>query len=415
MSSKEIFVYADWQGMAKPTLIGTLFADIIRGREVFSFEYDDAWLSSHSYSFFDPDLSHYIGRQYLPNQKSLFGIFTDSCPDRWGRTLMKRRETMAAKEEARQVRTLLESDYLLGVDDFCRTGALRFKLNPKGAFLSDSDNPIPIWTDLRALEQSALFLDSDTQNTASEKKCLKMLLSPGSSLGGARPKATVSALDGSLWIAKFPSKKDSADVGAWEMVVHELALSAGLNVPSAKCEQFSKYGSTFLVKRFDRNNIGKRVHYISAMTVLGKSDGDSDSTSYLDIANAVRQYGANVQTDLTELWSRIAFSIAVGNSDDHLRNHGFILTDTGLRLAPMFDVNPNPDAAGLSLNIDENSNALDFELLLSVAPHFDLSEDAASDIVFRIRNAVSDWQTVAKHYHISSREQSEYSPAFKRI
>ncbi|MBR3732014.1 MAG: HipA domain-containing protein, partial [Spirochaetales bacterium] len=313
MSRKEIFVYADWQGMAKPTLIGTLFVDIIRGREVFSFEYDDNWLSSHSYSFFDPDLSHYTGRQYLPNQKSLFGIFTDSCPDRWGRTLMKRREAIAAKEEARQVRTLLESDYLLGVDDFCRTGALRFKLNPKGAFLSDSDNPIPIWTDLRALEQSALFLDSDTQNTASEKKCLKMLLSPGSSLGGARPKATVSALDGSLWIAKFPSKKDSADVGAWEMVVHELALSAGLNVPSAKCEQFSKYGSTFLVKRFDRNNIGKRVHYISAMTVLGKSDGDSDSTSYLDIANAVRQYGVNVQTDLAELWSRIAFSIAVGN------------------------------------------------------------------------------------------------------
>ena len=415
MSRKEIFVYADWHGMAKPTLIGTLFVDIIRGREVFSFEYDDNWLSSHSYSFFDPDLSHYTGRQYLPNQKSLFGIFTDSCPDRWGRTLMKRRETMAAKEESRQIRTLLESDYLLGVDDFCRTGALRFKLNPKGAFLSDSDNPIPIWTDLRALEQSALLLDSDTQNTVSEKKCLKMLLSPGSSLGGARPKATVSALDGSLWIAKFPSKKDSADVGAWEMVVHELALSAGLNVPSAKCEQFSKYGSTFLVKRFDRNNIGKRVHYISAMTVLGKTDGSNDSTSYLDIANVIRQYGANVQTDLTELWSRIAFSIAVGNSDDHLRNHGFILTDTGLRLAPMFDVNPNPDATGLSLNIDENSNALDFELLLSVAPYFDLSEDEASDIVSRIRNAVSDWQTVAKHYHISSLEQAEYSPAFERI
>ena len=322
--TKIIYVYKDWD-TTSPEKIGNLYVEGGKGKEVVSFEYDDKWLENVNKSLvFDPDLMLYKGRQYAPLNKSLFGIFADSCPDRWGRLLMKRREAINAKKEERKPKRLTDMDFLLGVYDETRMGGLRLSTTENGPFLSDDKElATPPWTTLRKLESASLAFEKNEDGM--EEKWLKQLLAPGSSLGGARPKASVSAPDGSLWIAKFPSKHDDIDVGAWEMVVHDLAVLSGLNVPEAKLEHFSKTGSTFLTKRFDRNGT-KRIHFASAMTLLGKNDGASavDGSGYLDIVSLIRKYGATPKRDLQELWKRIVFSMAVSNTDDHLRNWSYV-------------------------------------------------------------------------------------------
>ncbi len=243
-----------------------------------------------------------------------------------------------------------------------------------------------------------------------------MLLAPGSSLGGARPKASVRNTDGSLWIAKFPSRKDDRDIGCWEMVTHELAAGCSLNVPSAMRKKYSDNGTTFLTKRFDRTSEGQRIHFLSAMTALGKTDGaDAESgTSYLDIASFIMQYSSSPSEDFKELWKRIVFSIAVTNADDHLRNHGFLLTPRGLRLSPMYDVNPNPEGTGLSLNIDEYDNALDYDTAIAASGYYGLSKDKAAGIVREIRKAVSLWESVASDMGIP-RSEIEYMRSYFRV
>ncbi|MDR1439239.1 MAG: HipA domain-containing protein, partial [Clostridiales bacterium] len=284
LPEKTVFVYENWRSET-PSLIGRLYIAFARGRESLSFEYADEWLNSFGDAYpLDPDLSLYKGRQYAPLDKRLFGLFSDSCPDRWGRLLMKRRENLHARKENRKPRKLTESDFLLGVHDESRMGALRFSREEGGEFLSSGESlATPPWISLRTLENASAAFEND--DSGLEEKWLRELLAPGSSLGGARPKATVRATDGSLWIAKFPSKHDECNSGAWEKVVHDLARLCSLNVPESKLETFSKTGSTFLVKRFDRNG-KRRVHYASAMTLLGKADGASaaDGTSYLDLA-----------------------------------------------------------------------------------------------------------------------------------
>lgn len=316
-----IYVYKDWDDVS-PEKIGTIYVEGSKGKEVISFEYDNAWLENVDTSLiFDPDLMLYKGRQYAPLDKSMFGIFADSCPDRWGRLLMKRREAIIAKKEERKPKRLTDVDFLLGVYDKTRMGGLRFSTTEGGPFLSDDKElATPPWTTLRKLESASLAFEKNEDGM--EEKWLKQLLAPGSSLGGARPKASVSAPDGSLWIAKFPSKHDDINVGAWEMVVHDLAVMCGLDVPEAKLEHFSKNGSTFLVKRFDRQG-KRRIHFASTLTLLGKNDGASaaDGSSYLDIVSLIRKYGATPKRDLLELWKRIVFNMAVSNTDDHLRNH----------------------------------------------------------------------------------------------
>ena len=411
--SKDILVYADWADIETPTLMGVLHSELLRGKEVFSFEYERTWLETHQNSMFDPDLQFYRGRQYT--NKDLFGVFTDFCPDRWGRILMKRREAINAKDEGRTPRTLFESDYLLGIQDSARMGALRFKTNPEGTFLScDSDYPIPVWTYIRELEQAAISIDAEEDDQKKLREWLRILVQPGSSLGGARPKATVKDLQGNLWIAKFPSKKDEINSGAWEMVVHELAKKCLLNVPEAKCETLSKTGSTFMVRRFDRTKDNKRLHYLSAMTVLGRSDGESakDGVSYLDIASAIRQFGSKPKEDLLELWKRIVFSIAVTNTDDHLRNHGFLYDSKGLRLSPMFDIKPKPEGTALSLNINEGSNALDYDLAIESAPYFDINKDDASNLIKEMKSAISIWSYVAQTQGINNNEISMLERCF---
>ena len=324
---KKIYVFADFLPFQNE-LIGTIYVSQTRGKEFYSFEYVESWLEKGN-RILDPDLQLYKGRQYINDDKNIFGVFADSCPDRWGKRLMKRREELRAKKAGEKPRKLLESDYLLGVYDEARMGGLRFKTDSEGAFLSnDKEYATPPWTSLRELEQASYAFEND--DTGLEEKWLKQLIAPGSSLGGARPKASVMAPDGSLWIAKFPSKHDDFNSGAWEMVAHDLAMKCGLNVPEAKVEKFSKLGTTFLVKRFDRVG-AQRIHFSSAMTMLGKKDGANatDGSSYLEIVSFLKADGAKPKRDLEELWKRIVFSMAVSNTDDHFRNHGFILSDEG--------------------------------------------------------------------------------------
>lgn len=405
---KQIFVYENWRGVS-PTLIGTLYVENSRGKEICSFEYDNEWLKNTSGFILDPDLSLFKGRQFAPVDKELFGIFEDSCPDRWGRTLMDRRESILARAESRKPRSLTESDYLLGVHDMSRMGALRFKTNKNEAFLSDnSDMAAPPWVALRKLNDAVIALENDPIHS---DKWLQMLIAPGSSLGGARPKANVVAPDGSLWIAKFPSKNDKTNCSAWEKSVYELAEMCGLTVSESRLEKFSKYGSTFLVKRFDRN-FDRRNHFTSAMALLGGKDGENNY-GYTDIASFIKSAGANPKKDLVELWKRIVFNILVSNTDDHLRNHGFLLSEKGWVLSPLFDVNPNPYGEYLSLNITETESALSLELALEASEMYGMSSATAQKDIAEMKKTVSEnWRQIATKNGISRSEQSFMESAF---
>ncbi len=387
---KNIFVYADWKGIKDPpALLGILHSEIVRGKEIFSFEYSDEWLKTKFAQVIDPDLQLFTGPHYLDNNKNNFGIFLDSSPDRWGRVLMKKREAILARNERRQAKTLMESDYLLGVYDENRMGGLRFKLTENGEFVNqDGSLAVPPITSLSELQTASLRLEEDDDITNEEHiKWMNMLIAPGSSLGGARPKASIKDKNGDLWIAKFPSVSDSKDVGGWEIVVHTLAVRCGLNLAEARVERFANKYHTFLVKRFDREK-SKRIHFASAMTMLGYTDNrDSHAgASYLELAEFLSKNGAMIKEDLKELWKRIVFNITVSNTDDHLRNHGFILTEKGWILSPAFDVNPNEMGTGLSLNISENDNSLNFELAIEIAEEFRIKKNEAKKIIDDIKS-----------------------------
>jgi len=413
---REILVYAHWQGMENPALMGVLHATLTRGSEIFSFEYTKDWLNSGFAQHLDPDLQLYSGQQYTKEGKKNFGIFLDSSPDRWGRLLMKRREALIAKNEKREIINLFESDFLLGVFDEHRMGALRFKLDEAGPFLNENEKlSSPPWASLKELEYASLQLEKDgIIYNPDYKKWLEMLIAPGSSLGGARPKAGVLDGKNNLWIAKFPSRNDTKDIGAWEMVVHDLAKQAGINMADAMARKFTGNHHTYLIKRFDRADNGERIHFASALTMLGYNDGTdaTDGASYLQIAKFIMQHGANVDSDLEELWRRIVFNICVSNTDDHLRNHGFLLTEKGWIFSPAFDINPNESGTGLSLNISENDNSLDLNLAIEVAEYFRLKEKRAIEIIDNTKKAVSNWRTFVKKIGIPKEEQELMSTAF---
>ena len=409
---RKIYVY-DGFSSSEPLLAGCLYITPIRGGENCAFEYDKTWLKRMSPAVsLDPELMPFPGRQY-PAGKPMFGVFADTAPDRWGRVLMNKRERIKAERESRKPRKLYDSDYLIGVYDETRMGGLRFKEDPEGPFLSDDrDAAIPPWARLRTLEEAARNYENDESGLT--EKWLEQLVRPGSSLGGARPKATVIDEKGGLWIAKFPSKHDENDSGAWEKVVHDLDGLCGLRVPEARLEKFSRYGSTYLVRRFDRDGM-KRIHYASAMTLLGKKDGVSaaDGVSYLDIASFIKAYGASPKADLVELWKRIVFNMVVSNTDDHLRNHAFLLTPRGWALSPMFDVNPEPAGSELSLNVDETDNRIQIELAISVAERFGITKKEAENIAQDIRKTVSDcWKYLAKSNGLSRGQIGAMAPAF---
>ena len=415
---RSVLIYLDSDAPQEAQLLGVLHADVVRGKEVFSFEYNAGWLESRKAQSLDPDLQLYSGPQYLSEGKSNFGIFLDSSPDRWGRTLMDRREALMARKEDRKPKPLFETDYLLGVFDGHRKGALRFKETEDSPFLNNNkEMASPPWTSIRELERASLELEKDIAGDNEQMKWLNMLMAPGSSLGGARPKASVVDPKSQLWIAKFPSGNDKRDIGAWEMVTHQLAINAGLKIPEAMAGKYHGHQHTFLTKRFDRTTEGARVHFASAMTLLGQTDGADfqNGVGYLDLVEFISRSGANVQGDLDELWRRIVFYICVSNTDDHLRNHGFLLTDGGWVLSPAYDMNPVETGSGLSLNISETDNSQELDLAIEVAPYFRVSEKRASEIIEKVKKSVAQWGIVAEKQGISRTERDGMATAFRFI
>jgi serine/threonine-protein kinase HipA len=308
----------------------------------------------------------------------------------------------------------MESDYLLGVFDGHRMGGLRFKLEEAIAFLSDNrEMASPPWTSLRELEEASTRFEEDNTNDPEYLKWINMLIAPGSSLGGARPKASVLDPKQNLWIAKFPSRLDEKDIAAWEMVTHELALQSGINMAVGKLDKFGKRYHTYLTKRFDRTAKGQRIHFASAITLLGHTDGaDAATASYIELAQFISRHGAAVDKDLEELWRRIVFSICVKNTDDHLRNHGFLLTPEGWLLSPAYDVNPNEYGESLSINISETDNSLEIDLAMEVAGIFRLNDKQAKKIIDKITKSVAGWKAVAGKYKIAKREIERMAMAF---
>jgi serine/threonine-protein kinase HipA len=415
-----IAVYADWVGLTGPLRLGLLHVRRGTGREIFEFEFDSSALAHPAITNLqiDPRLGLFEGRQHPPQGHETFGVFSDASPDRWGRLLMRRRLERAqrAGQVGKAVR-LYESDYLLGVHDAYRSGALRLRLNDTGDFLDNQHGTAaPPFVQLRELEAASLALEHDEDNTtAAGDDWLRMLIAPGGSLGGARPKASVVDPNGHLWIAKFPSVRDEHDVGAWELVVQTLAKGCGLAVPESLARQFASPHHTFLVKRFDRTSEG-RLHFASAMTLTGHQDGDDASTgaSYLEIARVLINHGAQTDTDLRELWSRIVFNMLVSNTDDHLRNHGFILVPgKGWRLSDAYDMNPVPESHGLKLNVSEADNAMDLDLARSVAPYYRLSKAGADGIIAQSKAVVQQWPKIAINLQVRAREQERMASAFR--
>jgi serine/threonine-protein kinase HipA len=401
----EVWLDSDLAPMCQ---VGTLAHD--RGQ--IRFHYDSRWLNDQRAFALDPDLSLDEHPFFPKPELGNFGIFLDSSPDRWGQTLMKRREALQAKTERRVPRVLYAWDFLLGVQDVTRQGALRFRPNGGDTFLSHEAMAAPPVTSLRELEAVAWQLsDRRIDDLDALRQWLAVLVAPGASLGGARPKANFTETDGSLWIGKFPSRDDDRDMGAWEYVAHTLARKAGVHVPAARLIRLGNAFHTFCVQRFDRVQ-GQRRFYASAMTLLRKER--SEGTSYLELAQFLRAQGdaAHTSTDLAQLFRRVAFNVAVGNRDDHLRNHGFILGETGWRLAPAFDVNPNIDKAEHVLNLDDIDNRPSLHTVLDTALFYGISPHQARQIVQEVTAAVDGWRSVARKACIANADIELMAGAF---
>jgi serine/threonine-protein kinase HipA len=409
----DIWVYADWKGMISPKCIGILSAQQAKGRKAFSFSYDADWISSQEQLLLDPDIAWYSGQQY-PNRKENFGVFLDSMPDTWGRTLMKRRAALNAKEQGKPAPVLYDIDFLLGVHDLSRMGALRFKREPDGDFLdNDPVSPTPPWASIRELQYGAKLIESN-EDTIEVKKWLAMLMAPGSSLGGARPKANILDENGHPWIAKFPSKNDTSDKGAWEYLAYRLAVGAGIDMAESRLEHIAGPYHTFFTKRFDRER-HDRIHFASAMTMTGKNEEliRDETPSYLDIVEFIQFSGIKIEEDLHQLWRRMVFNILISNTDDHLRNHGFILTSEGWRLSPAFDINPSIDKVGLALNIDMDNNSPDIDLVKSVGVYFRLEKKEMDSIIDEVKSGISGWKKIATEIGIPRNEQTLMAAVFK--
>ncbi|MBZ4652654.1 MAG: HipA domain protein [Proteiniphilum sp.] len=414
---KKLLVYADFDWLKEIEPVGELSCESLRGSDNYSFTFNDAWLKRFGNLFLSADLNNYPGRQYTQPGSDLFGCFSDALPDRWGRMLFNRREQIMAMEEKRPVRRLTSFDYLTGIDDFSRMGGFRFKESPEGDFINSNKMlRIPPLTDVHDLIRASREIErSEEANQLPDMKWIAQLVHPGSSLGGARPKASVINRGNHLSIAKFPSFNDDHDVGLWEHFCHLLAKKAGIHAASTQVIHTGDKYHTLLSRRFDRTDAGRRIHFASAMTLLGLSDGDDAGTGhgYLDIVDFILQGCTNVDANLKELYRRVAFNISVGNSDDHFRNHGFLLTTRGWTLSPAYDMNPTVHAYQ-SLLIDRHSNKADLQLLLDACEDYMLDKTTASQIIAEVVSAVKGWQPLATRLGITRREMDIFGEVFER-
>ncbi len=404
---KRLFVYADFDWLKKIELIGELSYESIRGSDSYGFSFDKDWLKNHSNIFLSDDLNNFPGWQYTHIGKDIFGCFSDALPDRWGKTLLLRREQILAKEEKRSVKRLNSYDYLIGIDDFSRMGGFRFKENKDNDFINVSNIlRIPPLNEIKDLIVASKEIEkSEDDNIMPDRKWLLQLIQPGSSLGGARPKASVIDSDKTLYIAKFPSHNDNYDVALWEHLSHLLAKKAGITVAHTKTLLINDKHHTLLSKRFDRTPDGKRVHFASAMTLLGLNDGDNASSGfgYLDIVDFIIQQCFDVEHNLKELFRRVAFYICIGNTDDHFRNHGFILTPKGWTLSPAYDINPTNNRYQ-SLLINNKTNDSNLNILLDSCEDYLIKKDTAQLIIEEVSNALRNWKNDAFRLGIPSKE-----------
>ncbi len=400
----EVWLDADVSPLSR---VGTLHDD--RGQV--RFHYDRDWIGGPHAFALDPDLS-LDAQPFFPRPETgNFGVFLDSSPDRWGQALMTRREALAAHDGGRPPRTLYACDFLLGVQDLTRQGALRFRDPASGEFLANERLAAPPVTSLAELEAVARDLTSRrVDNLELLRRWLAVLLAPGASLGGARPKANFTDRDGTIWIGKFPSRDDTYDQGACEFLLHTLGARAEIDVPAARLQCFSDY-HTFCVQRFDRVGTVRRF-YASALTLLRRSD--SEGASYLDIAQLLQNAGdpANIAGDLEQLFRRVVFNVMVGHRDDHLRNHGFLLSRGGWRLAPAFDINPQPEKDSHVLNFDDRDPHPSIATVLDTHGFYRLDRGRAENIIEEVARVVDEWPTEAQKIGLARAEQLMLRPAF---
>lgn len=413
---ERLLVFADFDWLDKPELVGELCYEKLRGSDSYAFQYDEHWLKGHAEVKLSEDINNYPGMQYTQPGQDVFGCFSDALPDRWGRTMLKRREQILASEEKRAVRSLSSFDYLMGIDDFSRMGGFRFKKELEGEFINVSASlKIPPLTELKDLLHASREIEkSEEANVLPEKKWIAQLIQPGSSLGGARPKASVLDEKGNLCIAKFPSRKDDYDAGLWEHFSHLLAQKAGIEVAQTKVLGGLGKHHTFLSRRFDRKDEAKRVHFASSMSLLGLKDGDNaqGGYGYLDMVDFILQGCCDVEQNLQELYRRVAFNMCIGNSDDHFRNHGFLLTQKGWTLSPAYDMNPTLNEYQ-SLLVNESSNKADISVLLDSCESYLIKKEIAANIIQEVQTAVSGWESLAVQLQIPVREMTLFKDRFK--
>ena len=414
---RRLLIYADFDWLNSPMLVGELGYESLRGSDSYSFKYDNEWLRQYGSLYLSADINNYPGQQYTQPGRDIFGCFSDALPDRWGRLLLNRREQILANEEKRPVRKLSSFDFLIGIDDFSRMGGLRFKADSNGEFINCEESlRIPPLTDISELVAASMEIEkSEEQNQLPETKWLLQLVHPGTSLGGARPKAGVMNDEKQLCVAKFPSRNDDYDVGLWEHHSHLLAKEAGVVAAETSIIETGEKYHVLLSKRFDRTTNGRRIHFASAMTLLGLTDGCDAKTGngYLDIVDFILQNCCDVEQNLRQLYRRVAFNIAIGNSDDHLRNHGFLLTPRGWTLSPAYDMNPTLNEYQ-ALLINSTTNYADLQVLLDSSEDYMIGMDEARHIIDEVKAGVKQWKFIATRLGIAKREMDVFEHVFQR-
>ncbi len=407
MSEQKTYVYVELDGDLHN--VGQLWTRLTREKEGASFQYERNWLTHPERFALEPALMLTDGAYHTDINRNMFGAIGDSAPDRWGRILMRRAAARLARISSTEPRTLTEVDYLLGVYDESRQGALRFCKTIGGPFYQLSDvTAIP---PLIALPKLLAATENLLDDRESEED-LRILLAPGSSLGGARPKASVRDRDGQLAMAKFPRRDDEYSTVLWEATSLSLAAKAGLKVSQWRLESIINK-PILIIRRFDRN-FTKRIPFLSAMSMMGAKDNEQHS--YLEMVDAIRQYGAFPKEDIIDLWKRMLFTVLISNTDDHLRNHGFLYERfKGWRLSPMYDVNPTPIEIKpriLSTTIDLYDGTASLDLALSVADEFGLTQKEAKKIAKEMGKAVGGWKEEARRFQIPSTEIERMASAF---
>lgn len=409
---KRITVYADFDFLATPQEIGILGYEHVRGKDHFVFEYSREWLKKHGGILLSGDLLNVPSLQHPRSNDSVFGFVKDSFPDRWGRLLLDRRERLIAQSEGRPKRMLTNYDYLIGIEDFTRMGGIRYKSEDSEEYINASEKYlVPPIESLRALCDACHEIElAEERNELPDQRWLDQLIDPGTSLGGARPKANVIDTDGKLYVAKFPSKKDLENTELIEHFSHRLAATAGISVAKTRTIKISKDRDLLLSERFDRSSEGKRIHFASAMSLLGLDDGAGSSTGngYLDIVDFILQGCVDAGKNLRELYRRVAFNVMFGNNDDHFRNHGFLLTSKGWTLSPAYDINPG-EKSYQCLLIDQYTEESDIKALLSACNNYMLEEQEASGIIEEVRTAIKDWRKTATALQVPTKILEPYS------